>query len=65
MAAVLISCPQTGALVPTGAHVENIGELEPTNLLRDCPDCGADHEWAPVEAVLSVYGNDPAVLPSS
>jgi hypothetical protein len=51
--------------VPTGANVEDIGELEPTNLLIDCPDCGADHEWSPVEAVLSVYGNNRAVIISS
>lgn len=57
MAAVLISCPRTGALVPTGANVEDIDELEPTNMLIDCPDCGADHEWTPVEAVLSVYAS--------
>jgi hypothetical protein len=65
MAAVLISCPRTGALVPTGANVEDIEELEPTNLLIDCPDCGADHEWSPVEAVLSVYGRDRALTASS
>jgi hypothetical protein len=65
MAAVLISCPRTGALVPTGANVEEIEELEPTNLLIDCPDCGADHEWTPVEAVLSVYTSPKATAISS
>ena len=57
MAAVLISCPRTGALVPTGANVQHIEELDAANLLIDCPDCGADHEWTPVEAVLSVYAS--------
>jgi len=65
MAAVLISCPRTNALVPTGAHVEDIGELQPLNLLIDCPDCGADHEWSPVEAVLSVYGNERTLTATS
>ena len=55
MAAVLISCPATNALVPTGMNVPSLEDLEPVNLLIDCPDCGRDHEWTPNEAVLSVY----------
>ena len=58
MAAVLISCPATDALVPTGMNVSNLDDLEPTNLLLDCPDCGRDHEWTPIEAVLSAYATE-------
>lgn len=65
MAAVLISCPQTGALVPTGANVQHMDELKPTNMLIDCPDCGADHEWTPTEAVLSVYASREITAPTS
>jgi hypothetical protein len=64
MAAVLISCPATDALVPTGMNVSSLDELKPTNLLLDCPDCGRDHEWTPREAVLSAYATEqptPAV----
>lgn len=58
MAAVLISCPATDALVPTGMHASSLDELATTNLLLDCPDCGRDHEWTPIEAVLSAYATE-------
>lgn len=35
MAAVLISCPATDALVPTGLNVSALDDLEPLNLLLD------------------------------
>ena len=53
---VLIDCPISGALVPTGADAddaEDLDRLPDENLLIDCPDCGRDHEWTPAEAVLS------------
>jgi hypothetical protein len=55
MAPVLIACPATDALVPTGTNASTLADLEPTNLLLDCPDCGRDHEWPPLDAVLSAY----------
>jgi hypothetical protein len=55
MAAVLISCPETGGLVPTGANARNLEDLDAENLLIDCPDCGLDHPWTNVDAVLSAY----------
>jgi hypothetical protein len=58
MAAVLISCPATDALVPTGENVSSLDDLEPKNLLLDCPDCGDDHEWTPIDAVLSAYATE-------
>ncbi len=60
MAAVLIACPSTNALVPTGMHVPTLDDLEPVNLLIDCPDCGRDHEWTPHDAVLSSYPRQEA-----
>lgn len=57
-AAVLIACPATDALVPTGMNVSSLDNLEPINLLLDCPDCGRDHEWTPMEAVLSAYATE-------
>jgi len=52
---VLIACPTTGDLVPTGIDVESLEELNevPQRLLISCPVCGRDHEWTPVEGVLA------------
>jgi len=52
---VLIACPTTGDLVPTGIDVDALEELndEPERLLIACPVCGRDHAWTPVEAVLA------------
>ena len=55
MAAVLISCPETGGLVPTGVNVRDLDELNAENVLIDCPDCGLDHPWTSVDAVLPSY----------
>jgi hypothetical protein len=49
---VLIECPLTHQLVPTGFEAVDLDELEPSNLLIDCPGCGQDHMWMPSEAVL-------------
>ena len=54
MASVLISCPTSGDLVPAGIDCDTLGELEASNVLAGCPDCNAEHEWTPVDAVLAV-----------
>lgn len=56
MPQVLISCPTTGDLVPTGIHLESLEELneQPEHLLVACPICGRDHEWMASEAVLAI-----------
>lgn len=60
MAAVLISCPTTGGLVPVGVQAGDLDDLEPTNVLMHCSDCGLTHEWVPTDAVLTRHG-DPTV----
>ena len=50
---VLITCPITESLIPTGVRVTTPDELEDDNLLIACPECGRDHEWTRKEAVLS------------
>ncbi len=52
---VLTSCPVTGALIPTGVFAERVDDLPDDNLLRDCPECGADHFWDSDEVTLA-YG---------
>jgi hypothetical protein len=56
MAAVLISCPTTGGLVPVGVQAAELDELEPENLMVDCPECGSEHRWEPIDAVLTSHG---------
>ena len=51
---VLITCPQTGDLVPTGVTADVLAELPPVNVLIGCRDCGEDHEWRRDEAVITV-----------
>jgi hypothetical protein len=58
MTAVMIRCPITEELVPTGLDIsfeeyeaEPEPEPEPTRLLVDCPACGEDHEWAKGDAL--------------
>jgi hypothetical protein len=55
MAAVLIACPDTGGLVPTGADVLGLDDLEADNRLVECPECGNDHAWSARDAVLSSF----------
>jgi hypothetical protein len=50
---VLIACPETDELVPTGVRVNGRKDLEPVNHLIACPSCGNDHEWIPAEAVVT------------
>ena len=53
MPPVLIACPVTGDLVPTGETVASLDELEGEHLLIACSDCGRDHEWTRAEAVFA------------
>ena len=68
MALVLISCPITGRLVPTGIKAEGEDELNTGgHVLLRCPDCGGDHQWGPEDAALAVmadaWGTD-AIAPA-
>ena len=53
MPPVLIPCPSAEWLVPTGKAVESLDELDESNILRRCVECGRDHEWTPADAVLA------------
>ena len=54
MPQVLISCPITRELIPTGVHVVSLEDVErQENLLIACPECGRDHEWKREDAVLA------------
>ena len=56
MPPVLIACPQTDNLVPTGAHADDPEDLEhlpEENLLIACRECGRDHEWSREDAVIA------------
>jgi len=61
MAAVLISCPTTGGLVPVGVQATELEELEPDNVIADCPECGSEHHWEPIDAVLIAHRESPPV----
>ena len=51
---VLITCPDTGDMVPTGLSRDELDELPTVNVLIGCDRCGADHEWRRDEAVITV-----------
>ena len=51
---VLITCPDTGDMVPTGLSRDELDELPTVNVLTGCDRCGADHEWRRDEAVITV-----------
>ena len=51
---VLITCPRTGDLVPTGVTADVLDELPAVNVLNGCAECGGDHEWRRDEAVITV-----------
>ena len=42
MPPVLIACPITDDLIPTGLEVNDLDELANDNLLTACPICGRD-----------------------
>ena len=52
-APVMVRCPITGGLVPTGVFAASLDGLQPTNLLLACPECDGDHQWKPEEAILA------------
>jgi hypothetical protein len=54
MPAVLIACPFAEDLVPTRIDAASVDELDEENVLVDCPECGQDHQWTPLQAVISV-----------
>jgi hypothetical protein len=57
MAPVLISCPTTGRLVPTGVEADGEDELDADgHVLLACPDCGGNHQWGLTDAALAVAG---------
>jgi hypothetical protein len=41
---VLIICPTSGDLTPTGMVAKDLTELPALNLLVSCDQCGRDHE---------------------
>lgn len=51
--AVLIACPDTFDLVPTGVHVADLADLGAEYTLAACASCGAEHRWQPFAAVLA------------
>lgn len=56
MPPILIMCPFTEDLVPTGQHADSADELEALQgrfTMLACPECGRDHVWTATEAVLA------------
>ena len=54
MRQVMIRCPITEELVPTGLEVSDLQHLDQAGyLLIDCLECGQDHAWEPSQAVLA------------
>ena len=54
MQPVLISCPVTGDLVPTGTQAASLEAVENTDhLLIDCLGCGQDHTWVASDATVA------------
>jgi hypothetical protein len=51
---VLINCPQTDDLVPTGVTADVLDNLPEVNVLNGCQACGGDHEWRRDEAIVTV-----------
>ena len=56
MPRVMIKCPKTKKLVPTGFGMDKASFNNPTNILRSntfrCPECGENHIWSKSDAVL-------------
>lgn len=51
---VLIACPTTGDLVPSGLKVASVDELDDNpQFLVGCLACGANHVWAKWEATVT------------
>ena len=58
MPRVMIKCPNTKILVPTGIAMSQARFDNPTNVLATntvrCPSCGEKHTWSKSDAVLEV-----------
>jgi hypothetical protein len=52
-ATVLIACPDTGDLVPTGVRADLLPDLPAINHLEACAGCGNDHDWTRDESVVT------------
>ena len=56
MPRVMIKCPKTLKLVPTGIAMSKSSFDNPTNVLATntvrCPSCGEKHIWSKSDAVL-------------
>ena len=50
---VLITCPTSGDLVPTGVLARALDELPEVNVLIGCDRCGEDHEWIRDDTVVT------------
>jgi hypothetical protein len=52
---IMIRCPRTGQVVPTGIETDphSLRELPDTLIYTPCPYCGVDHAWWPDEAWLT------------
>jgi hypothetical protein len=52
---LMIRCPRTGQVVPTGIETDphSLRELPDTLVYTPCPYCGTDHAWWPDEAWLT------------
>ena len=56
MTQVLISCPHSGELVPTGVYVVAIEDLAPSPyVLSRCPRCNGLHEWIREDAIARLH----------
>jgi hypothetical protein len=53
MPPILIACPVSGNLIPTGSEANRLGEASKPGVVLDCPDCGQDHEWDARDAVFA------------
>ena len=58
MPRIMIKCPKTKKLVPTGFAMDKASFDNPTNVLTNntvsCPACGQNHTWSKSDAVLEV-----------
>jgi len=56
MTQILIACPITGNVVPTGVYVLTIEDLAPNPyILERCHACREPHEWIREDAVMSLH----------
>ena len=50
---VLIRCPTSGELVPTGVLARELDELPAVNIMVGCDRCSEDHVWTREDAVIT------------